>query len=191
MRLFARAVRRAGLEIDYSQGYNPKPRLSLTLPRPVGLTSQTDLLVVDLPEPIEPGEFCRRLAQHLPAGIEMTRDFRFVGRAPQPVVAEYCLQLPPESRSGLDRKIKDIMQKTKLPVERLGKKSGRTQPVDIRKYLERLEFDSGELSFSVSCGPGGSAKPAEVLALLDLDTPANRVRLTRRKVQYAGLAVQR
>ncbi|MBW7991664.1 MAG: DUF2344 domain-containing protein, partial [Planctomycetes bacterium] len=35
--VFQRACVRAGIEIRYSQGFNPRPRLSLPLPRPVGV----------------------------------------------------------------------------------------------------------------------------------------------------------
>jgi len=44
LRLFQRACVRAGINIRYSQGFNPRPRLSLPLPRPVGVESDDELL---------------------------------------------------------------------------------------------------------------------------------------------------
>lgn len=188
MRLFARAIRRAGLEVSYSQGYNPRLRLSLVLPRTVGVSSLADLLVVDLASPVEPCRFSSRLSEHLPAGVATGRACQLRGRrVPQPVTAQYCLPLPPGDCPDLDGRIQKVMKATELLVERPVRRAGQSRQVDIRPHLKELQADGGELSFSLSCGPGGSAKPAEILALLNLDTPANRARLLRREVQYAGL----
>jgi radical SAM-linked protein len=39
MRLWQRALNRAGLEIAYSEGFNPHPRMSLAAPLALGVTS--------------------------------------------------------------------------------------------------------------------------------------------------------
>ncbi len=46
LRVFQRACVRAGIEIQYSQGFNPRPKLSLPLPRPVGVASDDELLCI-------------------------------------------------------------------------------------------------------------------------------------------------
>ena len=146
------------------------------------------LLVVDLASPVEPCRFSSRLSEHLPAGVATGRACQLRGRrVPQPVTAQYCLPLPPGDCPDLDGRIQKVMKATELLVERPVRRAGQSRQVDIRPHLKELQADGGELSFSLSCGPGGSAKPAEILALLNLDTPANRARLLRREVQYAGL----
>ncbi|MCJ7729093.1 MAG: TIGR03936 family radical SAM-associated protein [Sedimentisphaerales bacterium] len=44
LRVFQRACIRAGIEIQYTKGFNPHPKLSLPLPRTVGVESEDDLL---------------------------------------------------------------------------------------------------------------------------------------------------
>lgn len=44
LRLFQRACVRAGLALRYSEGFNPHPKLSLPLPRSVGVESDDELL---------------------------------------------------------------------------------------------------------------------------------------------------
>jgi len=44
--LFQRAVVRAGINPQYSMGFNPRPKMSLPLPRPVGVESDDELLVM-------------------------------------------------------------------------------------------------------------------------------------------------
>jgi len=44
LKVFQRACIRAGIEIQHSQGFNPRPKLSLPLPRTVGIETDDDLL---------------------------------------------------------------------------------------------------------------------------------------------------
>ena len=44
LKVFQRACVRAGIKIQYSQGFNPRPKLSLPLPRSVGVETDEDLL---------------------------------------------------------------------------------------------------------------------------------------------------
>ncbi len=48
MRLFQRAFKRAGLPLTHTQGYNPRPSVSIALPLSVGVESQCELLDFDL-----------------------------------------------------------------------------------------------------------------------------------------------
>ncbi len=188
LRLFARAIRRAGLPIAYSQGYNPRPRLWLMLPRPLGVSCRDDLLLVELSEDCRVEELGARLARILPAGIELRSSFRLgPGRAPQPVSAAYTLELSQQDAAKMTRKIPALLDSARLPVQRFSKRNARFQEVNIRPYLSRLRLDHTELAFTLTCGPAGSAKPAEVLALLDLDNPPNRAKLVRTKVTYSPL----
>lgn len=48
MRLFQRAFKRAGLPLTHTQGYNPRPSVSIALPLSVGVSSHCELLDFDL-----------------------------------------------------------------------------------------------------------------------------------------------
>lgn len=48
MRLFQRAFKRAGLRLTHTQGYNPRPSVSIALPLSVGVESCCELLDFDL-----------------------------------------------------------------------------------------------------------------------------------------------
>ena len=48
MRLFQRAFKRAGLPLTHTQGYNPRPSVSIALPLSVGVESICELLDFDL-----------------------------------------------------------------------------------------------------------------------------------------------
>ena len=69
--LFARACRRAGLPIAYSQGFHPLPRLSFGPALPVGMESEDEFLDVFLVEEVEPATLQQRLNDELPDGFHV------------------------------------------------------------------------------------------------------------------------
>ena len=48
MRLFQRAFKRSELPLTHTQGFNPRPSVSIALPLSVGVESYCELLVFDL-----------------------------------------------------------------------------------------------------------------------------------------------
>ena len=186
LRLFARAVRRAGLPIAYSQGYNPRPKIWLLLPRPLGVSCRDDLLILGLSEEHTGQEVGQRLAQVLPEGIKLRTYFKLdQGRSPQPVSAVYTLELSQQDAAKTTSKIPALLDSASLSVRRFSKRRAQFQEVNIRPYLDRLRLDQHQLAFTLSYTPAGSAKPAEVLALLNLDNLSNRAKLIRSKVTYS------
>lgn len=74
MRLFQRAFKRAGLALTHTQGFNPRPSVSIALPLSVGVESQCELLDFDLDGDSVPLEEIRdRLNHALIPGVRVLR----------------------------------------------------------------------------------------------------------------------
>lgn len=72
MRLFQRAFKRAGLPLTHTQGYNPRPSVSIALPLSVGVESRCELLDFDLyGEPVPDEQILTRLNQALVEGVRV------------------------------------------------------------------------------------------------------------------------
>ena len=72
MRLFQRAFKRAGLHLTHTQGFNPRPSVSIALPLSVGTESVCELLDFDLnDENIDCQTIRSRLNHALVPGIEV------------------------------------------------------------------------------------------------------------------------
>ncbi|MEI8176336.1 MAG: TIGR03936 family radical SAM-associated protein [Candidatus Omnitrophota bacterium] len=72
MRLFQRALRRAGLPVRMTQGFNPHLKFSITKALKLGIESDREEAVFYLTEPLEGGEFIRRINSALPEGVAVT-----------------------------------------------------------------------------------------------------------------------
>ena len=72
MRLFQRAFKRAGLPLTHTQGFNPRPSVSIALPLSVGVQSRCELLDFEL-DGTEPScdEIRCRLNETLVEGIKV------------------------------------------------------------------------------------------------------------------------
>ena len=72
MRLFQRAFKRAGLPLTHTQGYNPRPSVSIALPLSVGVESHCELLDFDLEsDSISCDEMKERLNEVLVDGVRV------------------------------------------------------------------------------------------------------------------------
>ena len=72
MRLFQRAFKRAGLPLTHTQGYNPRPSVSIALPLSVGVESRCELLDFELyGEKLPNEEILVRLNQSLVEGVRV------------------------------------------------------------------------------------------------------------------------
>ena len=71
MRLFQRAFKRAGLPLTHTQGFNPRPSVSIALPLSLGAESHCELLDFDLESPVPPEGIRDRLNAALIDGIRV------------------------------------------------------------------------------------------------------------------------
>ncbi len=71
MTTMQRAFSRAGLELKYSEGFNPHPLISILLPLPVGMASLCELMDFRLREDTLPDALPERLTAALPEGIRV------------------------------------------------------------------------------------------------------------------------
>ena len=72
MTLFSRAFIRAGINAEYSSGFNPKPRLSLSNPIPLGIQSLAEYGDLGIAEKPDAQEFKKMVNSQLPLNIQVT-----------------------------------------------------------------------------------------------------------------------
>ena len=72
-RAWERTLRRAGVQMVYSQGYHPTPKLQLASALPLGITSEAEVLDVWMQDAIEVETFAPGVAAVLPSGITVLK----------------------------------------------------------------------------------------------------------------------
>ena len=71
IRLWVRALRRAGIPLEYSEGFSPHPRISLAVPLSVGVTAENELMDVAITKIVSPHWFMDTVNRQLPEGLKV------------------------------------------------------------------------------------------------------------------------
>ena len=165
MRLFERALRRARLPLAMSQGFNPRPRLSLPMPLSVGISGLNEVADVRLRRWIRPEQIRARLQAELPEGIEIASvQTTPLNASRQPSEASYRVPLLPGHTLTQD-KIRQVLACKELVVRRARKEG--FKEVEIRQFIKALRLADQAVLMLLSCTQSGTARSEEVLAALD------------------------
>ncbi len=143
MRLLQRAMRRAGLPLKYSQGFNPHPVMAFASALALGYTSDAEWLDVQLESYVAPEDFISRMNAALPEGLGILRALEIEEKLPtltallQRAEYEVTLFLQLEDRE----KIADGMDAfLSGPIVVTKRTKGGMKQVDIRPQLISLEL---------------------------------------------------
>jgi radical SAM family uncharacterized protein/radical SAM-linked protein len=176
VRVFTRALRRAQIPVQHSQGFHPHPQLAFATARPVGLESTGEYADLILYEALEPAQFLDRLNAVLPAHIRLLAARTVALKAPalmaEPLAARYTVEFPHRwvtDGRPLAERVQALLACRDIPVQRWHKK-GRRQ-VNIRPGIDSLEVlstpsDMLALSMLVREEELLKAKPQEVVQAL-------------------------
>ncbi|NLL17914.1 MAG: DUF2344 domain-containing protein [Clostridia bacterium] len=179
LRLFIRALRRAGLPVAYSRGFNPHPKLAFGPPLAVGITSTCEYVDIELAEPVPVAGIIERLGQALPKGVTIKQGKEIKGKtAPLMAVIErarFQVKVPlleGRDQMDLEQAIENLMNRSGIVVMRNTKEGPR--PKDIRQGIFRLagkeENSSAVLQMELQVGSQGSVRPDEVVrGLIELE----------------------
>jgi radical SAM-linked protein len=170
MRLWERAMRRAALPLRMSQGYNPRPKMSLPEPRSVGIASEAELLEFELADWVNPDAVLAAIRRQVPEGIVAdSLDLVRPTDKARPEAVVYVARLAQECPDLVER-IARLLARSEAPVVR--RRPTGDKPLDARPYLEALEADAGQVRMVLRTGPTGTVRPDEVLRLLGLSAEA-------------------
>jgi radical SAM-linked protein len=170
--LLERAMRRAGIPVAYSQGYNPRPRISFPSALETGIASDCEVAFVRLEERCEAGWLAGRLRKNLPEEIAV-KDVGEAGGPRSVKWARYEVELPEGGGPGQDDLDAALESRS---IERT--RSGRTEEVRLAKYVRALRTDGRSLVVEITTDEKGSLRPSEVLEALALPPCDTAVRRT-------------
>ncbi len=206
MHALLRAFRRAGLEMAYSQGYHPKPKVSFGPALPVGVESRCELIDVELVGPADPAAIEARLSPQLPEGLplvavellepgapsigETLRALHYLATFPVPAWTDEALEARIAAFHGGER---NVVHRAPPPRkgdrrrhQKIAGEAGRE--IDLNRLVTHLALDGpARVAFSLKVDPSGSARPAEVLAAVfgEHGVPPAGVKLLKEGASFA------
>lgn len=178
IRTFHRTVRRAGLLMSFSQGFNPHPVMTIAMPLSVGVTSDSEYIKIGFQEDYAENEIMEKLNDAFPAGFKILAvrktegkelDFAKLDRAVYDVELEW---------SGNEFCAEKFLENKELIVMKKSK-SGEKE-ADIRPYIHSFEVtsqndDKMTITMCLAAGNSYNLKPDTVISAMEKYTDGFKV----------------
>lgn len=172
MRVFQRAFKRAGLHLTHTQGFNPRPSVSIALPLSVGIESQCELLDFELEgEKRSNEEILRLLNENLIDGVKILGiwdECRKIGQIAYldcVVSLEYDAGIPQDAVEQL----REFFSREEVMVEKRTKNGPKMEniiPMIQRLEISCLDDQVLELSAQVCC-QNPTLNPMQMVAAIE------------------------
>ena len=163
-RTMIRAVRRAGIPIWYTEGFNRHPYLTFAAPLSLGYEGERELMELRLNEEISNGEVTARMNAVMPEGLEILETLDAVLKVAQLQKAVYQLTIDCSAE-----KVEALLGQSEILVEKKTKKKT-IKVMDIRPafadaVVKPLETGC-EMTVTLPCGSEGNINPQLFLTAL-------------------------
>jgi radical SAM-linked protein len=190
VRLWERVLRRAGVPVAYTRGYNPQLRIQFASALPTGCFGRAEMADLWMEQAVPPEEFTILVRAELPPGIELLDvqevDLRLPSlqsllRSANWRVAVDAMDV---SQEELERRVADIIAAETLVRERRRREGQPVHTYDLRLLIKSLGLEGQDadgwpvLRMWLHAEPGATGRPDEVLEALGLgDRPGRMERI--------------
>ena len=176
MRLFQRAFKRAGLPLTHTQGFNPRPSVSIALPLSVGVESSCELLDFDLDGANVPcEEICRKLNEAMVAGVRVLEVYENAAKIKHLAFLDCFVDLEYDGGipDGAEDAIRELFRREDVTVEKKGKNGPTEQNIiPMIRALEVSAQSNQELRIAAKvCCQNPTLNPAQFVAAIERYTP--------------------
>lgn len=169
MRYFQKAMRRADIDIKYSEGFSPHQIMSFASPLGVGLTSNGEYMDIEVNPAEDWKTVMSRLNDAMAEGIQVTEchilDERAKNAMSLVAAADYTLTFregkQPEDLEAFLNGLSEFMEQDHILITKKTKKGERE--VDLKAFIYELSVRGETIFMKVSAGSADNLKPELVM----------------------------
>lgn len=176
MRLFERTFNRIDLPIEYSNGFNPKPKISIASPLSLGIESEEEWMDIELLEKIDREGFMEEVNNILPEDIQILHSEYIEDNTPIAALITWAcydssfLLLDDLSQEDILSKLESWTSRDEILIKRYRKKGRRkilvTENVaELMKEVRVKTFNQGKIILSavLKTGESGTLRPKDFI----------------------------
>lgn len=179
MRLFQRAFKRAGLKLRHTQGFNPRPSVSIALPLSVGVESECELLDFDLEgESIRNEQICSLLNASLVEGVRVRAVYdggKKIGTLSL-LSCKITMEYDTPIAEDADARVQALFQKESLVLPKKTKSGVQDQDIIpmIKRIRTRQEGQHTIVIDALICCQNPTLNPSQLILAVETFLPALR-----------------
>ena len=170
-RLFKRCIRRAGVAVCFSNGFNPHEKINVVHPLPLGFETERDYFEIDTVFSHNPQDLMDAMNLALPEGIRFT----------------FCCEIPHSSKNSSsvtesslyeaflplsrDLDVQGFLLQEKVVILKREKKTKKMVERDVRAWIDSIDVlsqseEGSRLSLLLRSAPNETLNPVPLLEVL-------------------------
>lgn len=173
LRLFKRSFKRVGIRLQYSNGYNPHPKMSFAQPLSLGYSSSSEYMEFDTINPYATDEIMDKLNIVMPEGVGIIscEELPISNKTLAALTdrADYEITIP--LKSGTELNLPDVIEKylsqDQITLLKHQRKSGKDVEIDIKPMIFKLEgsVDNNNIMITANIAAGSIANLSPEMVL--------------------------
>ncbi|MCP4020806.1 MAG: DUF2344 domain-containing protein, partial [Desulfobacteraceae bacterium] len=184
--IFQRAIKRAGLVVKYSQGFNPSMRISFENALPLGMESEKELMFVYLKKNTDCSAVVHLLNATLPQGLLIVSCSPFEKGKVKNTISFYRIRFKELPARLNKERIEEFFNLSQFIIEDKSKK-GKTRKTDLKQVVEKIKAtDHRTIEMAIKTMNNRTIRPSEIL-LRYFDISDDIVKTARIKKIEQGL----
>jgi len=182
--LFVRSLRRAGLQMKFSQGFHPKPKISFHEAIPVGIESEREEFFVTVSQDSDWEQAIGMINRELPGGLKVL-ECRSVALKAGPVAAPLrCYDIFRNKGEFSLERLNSFISAQNFVVQRRNSKN-QLFDVDLKEIVNDIRrVETNHITLQLVHQPGKTIRPGQaVQAIFDLPAEAvSRLKIIKKPV---------
>ena len=178
-RVFSRAFARAKINLWYTQGFNPRPYMSFSLPLSLGVESYCENVDIRIIDDLTDEEIKVRVNDALPLGIRIVDVYDDFMDCHDIVYSDYVYKFEFKDNELALEKIKAVLESDAIMAQKKAKQGKRRvlKETDIKQFIVKYNMsirdDNIVLNIRLLAGPDKNLNPTllfdTIIRLIDMD----------------------
>lgn len=178
-RVFSRALARAKINLWYTQGFNPRPYMSFSLPLSLGVESYCENVDLRILDDLTDEEIKERMNNALPLGIRIVDVYEDFMDCHDIVYSDYVYKFEFKDNETALEKIIAVLESNEILAQKKAKQGKRRilKETDIKqfivKYNASIRNNNIVLNIRLLAGPDKNLNPTlmfdTIIRLIDMD----------------------
>lgn len=178
-RCMSRSLTRAQIPLWYTEGFNPHPYMSFSLPLPLGVESMCESLEIRITGDISNSEIKDKLNAVLPTGIRIVDVYDDFRDCSEIAFSDYVFKYDFKDNKEAEKRIKKVLSQDNIIALKRGKQGRRKvlKEVDIKPLIDKCSVsvrdNSTIINARLAAGQHSNLSPElfsqTLLKLADLD----------------------
>lgn len=173
-RVMLRMIRRAHINVWFTEGFNQHPYINFALPLSLGFESESEAVDMRINDDMSDGEIMERLSSVAPDGMKITAVKEPIKKFSEIAYADFRITLRGEYADSLC----SFLEQDEITVEKTTKKGG-TKQIDLKQKIAKYSVSQSDgktvLLITLPAGSQENINPNLILGAFGDDLPVKSI----------------